>query len=269
MAKLKKNNNKLGQTTIFIIIALVIVAVVLLILFLRSSVGPDTGRQPEKNHESFLETCIEESIKESVNLLSEQGGYIDPELYREFLFAGDTEPSVIAYLCYYGGYYKPCVNQEPVLLQHVSEEIKQDIQEDLYDCFASLGTSLEDQGYQVESRHRVGDFEVFLKPGSILINIEGEIKMIKSGETSVTKSFKIEHNSELYDLLSVTQEAINKEAASADCVFDHVNYQTLYPEFTIRKYNGNNGTEIYKIEKQDTEEMFMFATRGCVIPPGL
>jgi hypothetical protein len=264
-----KIKNIRGQVTIFIIIAIIIVAVVLLFLVLRQNKNPEIDQKPGKNIGSFLDSCMKERLSETVNTIISQGGYIEPELYKEFLFSGDSTPTKIAYLCYNNKYYYPCVNQEPVLMTRIEEEIKEEIKTDVYDCFLSLGQSLKKEGYEIQSQHKEGDFEVSIEPGRVMIDVNAQITLTKTGETTIEKNFRIKFPTKLYELISVVQEALNKEAGSSNCDFDYVSYQTFYGDFRIEKNLGSNETEIYSITNKDTGEKFRFAVRGCVIPPGI
>jgi hypothetical protein len=267
-AKIKNKlvKNKSGQVTIFVIIAIIIVAAVLLYLMLRKDVGPSSPGGQEANPESFLDSCLKESLRENIDLINFQGGYADPELYKTFLIEEDGSMSKISYLCYTENYGKPCVNQAPILLGHVEEEIKNSIENDVYDCVSMLGQNFRKDDYTVSVKYVPGNFQVTIEPERVRLNINAEISLTKKGESSIQKDFVSRFATKTYSLLMVTQEAINKEAGSVDCEFNYIDYQTLYPDYKIRKYNGHNGTEIYRIENKDDGEIFRFAVRGCVIP---
>lgn len=261
--------NPKGQVTIFVIIAILVVAVVLLFLFLRgnNNINPDGG--PQENPELFLDSCLKEPIRDSLQSILDQGGYIDPELYGTFLFPDEEVPTKVSYLCYTNEYSLPCVNQAPILLGSVEYEVYNNIKEDVWTCISELGKRYESEGYGVVVKNPIGNFQVHLEPKRIIINMDAEITLSKADQTITQRDFKAKYSTRIYDLLGVVQEAINKKANSVDCKFNYVNYQTLYTQFDIERFVTVNETEIFRIEHKDSHEIFNFAMRGCVIEPGI
>src|SRR3989338_5247015 len=92
-------SNKSGQVTVFIIVAILIVALAAMIYFFMpgTSVGTEFN---EKNPNRFIQTCIEDEIERAVELVSLQGGSINPEHF--FLYQSNK----IEYLCYTTEYYR-------------------------------------------------------------------------------------------------------------------------------------------------------------------
>lgn len=261
-------NSKRAQVTVFVIIALVIVVIFLVVFVVLQNREPTMPETPQANAQNFLTSCLEDPLQETITLLGEQGGMLDPTLYDYYLFEDDAVPSRIAYLCYQEKDYLPCVNQVPVLYTALSEQIKEGIRTDVDDCFMSLGQSLQNKGYVVDAQYRSGDFDVAIEPSRVVVTINGEMRLTKGSDSALERTFVARVPSALYSLLGAVQEAINKESSSADCRFDHVGYQTLYPEFTIRRFNGGDGSEIYRLRYEQTGEAFQFAVRGCVLPAG-
>src|SRR3989339_337623 len=73
---------KRGQVTIFLIIGIVLLAVVVIFFFLNKQdiLNPN---QIEVNQKEFLQTCMEERITETVNLIAIQGGSINISLKKK------------------------------------------------------------------------------------------------------------------------------------------------------------------------------------------
>lgn len=258
-----------GQVTIFIIIAIMIVVLVAIFLMFRENIPiPGAGGgTAEKNPGSYLETCLEDSVKEAIEIISLQGGNLEPELYRSFKFNGENERK-ITYLCYNQNYYYPCVNQEPLLMQHLQDEIKSypNLEQDVRDCFDSLASSLDKQGYTVEVTGYRG-FDLVLMPGKLKIDINAELVLTKSGKRETQNNFEAFVPTQLYGLVNVAQEIVTREAK--DCGFEYVGYMVFYPEYKITKTQTIDSSVIYRILYKDTKEEFDLAIRGCVIPPGL
>ena len=111
-------------------------------------------------------------------------------------------------------------------------------------------------------------FEIDLKPKQIILQTDSEFTLTKSGETKTEKNFKVVVPTKLYELTHVVQEVVNKE--SQFCNFDYRGYELFYPQFEIEKLSRTDkSSDIYTIEHLDSNEKFIFAIRGCVIPPGL
>ncbi len=199
-----------GQVTIFIIIAIMIIGGVLLFFIFREKIIPGMSTHPEKNPGTFLESCSEDKIREALSLLSSQGGSINPILYKKFRFEDESDFTNISYLCYTQNYYIPCINQEPLLIQHLKKELKDYISEDISDCFDKLTASLNKQGYTTDAKYR--GFDIELMERKIMINIDAEITLTKSGETSTQNDFRVVIPSRFYDSALVAQEIVSQEA---------------------------------------------------------
>src|SRR3989344_685002 len=135
-----------GQVTIFVIIAILIVAA-LIIFFAVSDSGrkiitgfTDTGNFDVKGS---IENCIDENknIESSITAILEQGGSLKPEL--NYLF----EDKNLSYLCYTNEFYDTCVNQQPLLIQHVEKEIYSAINGEVENCIKSTNEELTKRSY--------------------------------------------------------------------------------------------------------------------------
>ncbi len=254
---------KRGQVTIFIIVGIILVGIISLFFLIRSGVIPGIGEKPEENPNIFLESCIEDKVKEGIEKISIQGGYIENPLHKKFKLEDENLPVDISYLCYNQNDDLFCVNQEPMLIRHLEDEIKNYISDDVVDCFDKLTSSLINRGYGVDVNYR--DFEVELMEKKVVIEIDAELILTKADETSTQEDFKIIIPSRFYDLALVVQEIINKEAT----ICDFNNYDMLhYPELNINKYRTMDSSIIYNIEHRESGEEFRFAVRGCVTGPG-
>lgn len=256
---------KKGQTAMFIIIGLIIVGIFASVFLFKGDLDIKRSESVKKNPEIFLQSCLEKKVKETARTISSQGGYIENDLKMKFKFEEEDSYTNISYLCYVGNYYIPCVNQEPMLMQHLKDEIKNEINDDVENCFNEFVSNLEDQSYEVESEY--SGFEVELDPKRIVINIDGEITTTKSGEASKQEDFNVFVMSQFYELSVVAQEIVSQEAEF--CNFDVVGFMMIYPEFEVDKFRTTDLETIYTIKHKDSEDYFRFAVRGCVIPPGI
>jgi len=261
----KVGENKKGQVTIFIIIAILLVSVVVLFFIFKDNLIPNNGNVDiEANPGEFLKNCIQEKIDEGVEIISHQGGYINPELNINFKFDGEENPVKTAYLCYTSNRYSPCINQEPLLIQHLKEEIKRYIEDDVGICFRELEKGLEKKGIVVEGKGYNG-FEVELNMKKIIININSKLILTKADERRELKNIEVIIPSRFYDLGIVVQEILSQE--SFGCSFNEFDYMDFHPGiYKINKLETGDGITFYKVIHRNSGEWFRFALKGCVIP---
>jgi len=256
---------KRGQVTIFIIVAIIIVAGALLIFSFYPQIKTTLSGE-EQNPASFLQSCLEDKIAEATSLLSSRGGYASNSLNKTFKFTAEIAPVDISYLCYTAGYYIPCVNQEPMLIQHLRKEIKDYISADVENCFNQLTESLTKQGYAVHSEYN--GFDIELIENKVEVPIDGKITLSKAtGDASDYTDLNISFQSKFYDTAVVVQEIVSQQAEF--CNFEFIGYMTLYPEWKIDTYRASDSTIIYSVKNENSVDKFRFAVRGCAARPGL
>lgn len=257
---------KRGQMTIFVIVAIVIVVVVALIFLINSDLlYRISGTEKEINPNNYLKNCIEKRILETTETLGDQGGYMSNKLNRTFMFSDEGYERDISYLCYTSNFYVPCKNQEPMLIQHLKDEIHEEIENDVQTCFDDLTDSLNDRGYVVDATYN--GFEVEFEEGRIIIQLDNKLTLTRSGETSSYSDYKAIIESRFYDIAVVAQEIVSQEAEY--CNFENLGFMLLYPEFEIDKFNTGDLETIYTITNTKSKERFRFFVRSCVIGAGL
>lgn len=257
---------KRGQTTIFIIMGIILVGLILLFFLFRTSIIEKSpiSFTGEKDSNSFLENCMKESVEKSIEILLDSGGYISNNLSLSFKTEDQKEYFNISYLCYNTNNYKPCINQEPVLMEHLKQEIYNFNSEKLSQCLQELQKDLEDSGYLVNINYR--DFEIKLAPKKVQFLIDAKLEIEKAGEKRTEENFGFEIDSSLYETAKVVQEIVSQEARF--CYFDLGGYMKVYPEFKIEKIETSDLSTIYFVTNKQTEEEFKFAVRSCAIPGG-
>ena len=259
-----KKMNKKAQVTIFIILAMIIVvAIAVLFLLIKK---PDLQIEDVENPQAYIESCTRELVEEAIGILSEQGGDIEPK--GSTMFRGRD----ITYLCYNANYYIPCVNQRPLLIEHIQDEITNYIEPKVENCFQTLKTKLEDKSHVIE----MGEMKITttLQTKQVLVNINRDFKMTKRDSTREFKNFKMSLSHPLYELLKIVIEITNQEARF--CNFDILGYMIFYPEYNLNKFRPgaseeqeiDTGDVIYQIRHISTNQRFVFATRSCALPPG-
>ena len=267
MMKIKNENKrgkykikmKRGQVTMFIIAGLLIIAIIALFFFLRKDILPYTPKKVATDPESFLDLCLEENLTETLRIISSQGGYVENKL--NIIYDGEK----VSYLCYNQNSYVRCISQEPLLIQHLKEEIHKSLESDVERCFDELKKSLEKQNFEVSMESP--EFEAELVSERVLLKIKNNIELKKAGETSNLKEFQVIKKSKFFDLALIVQEILSQE--SWYCNFEQNGFMLLYPQYDIEKFRTGDSSIVYTVTDKKTEEFFRFAIRGCAIPPGI
>ena len=250
------NKNKRGQVTIFIIIGLIIVVSGILIYLFYPKIKTTIGGE-EKSPQAYIQSCIEQDIKEAVEKISIQGGSISPINY---IFYNDTK---IEYLCYTNEYYRPCTIQQPMLKKHIESEITKDIDQDVDACFNSLKENYEKRGYVVELKR--GEKIVELQPNKISTNFNYSLTLTK-GDTQRYDSFSVVLNNNLYELVSIANDIIWWENTYGDA--EVTTYMTYNHNIKAEKLTKGSGERIYILTNRNTQNKFKFAVRSQAWPAG-
>ena len=252
----KKNKflpkSKRSQITIFIIVAVLIVAIALVIFLVSPNLRKNLG--VAENPEAFIQTCLEDKIKESAELISLQGGSIEPEFFYMY------DNNKLQYLCYTNQYYELCTAQIPFLRKHIEDEIKSNIESDVDFCFGSLKENHKD------STLKEGEIIVELLPKRISTTINNEFTFRQGDSTKTQKSFRVVLNNNLYELVAIAQNIMDWEIAYGEA--EPANYMSIYHELKVEKKKQTDETKIYIITDKTTGDKFQFASRSLPLPPG-
>ena len=244
-----------SQTTIFIILALIIV-VGLMIVFLLFN-PPEVRVIDRNNPQGFIESCTRQATEEAIDLLSKRGGEINPK--GSIAYEGED----ITYLCYNNKFYETCVNQRPLLIEHIEKEITKYITPIVADCFFDLRKELESRYNIEESEMKI---ETRLRSGHVSVKIDKNFKMVRRGEVRDFNQFRMNLVHPIYEFAKISMEIVNQEITY--CNFDELGYNILHPQYDVRKFITGNSDIIYTIKDIGTEEDFVFAIRSCKLPAG-
>ena len=251
-----KRVNKHGQVTIFIIVALIVVVLGVLIYLFYPQITSTFGGG-FKNPQAFMQECLSEDVKDTVTLLSLQGGSLRPEHYILY------DDSKVEYLCYTNEYYKTCVVQQPMLDFHIENELKEELGQSVNACFDSMKTSYEKQGYGVVLQKKDFNFDIQLK--QIVFESNTSLTLNKDS-TQTYDSFRIGFNNNLYELISITNNIIEWETKVGDA--ETTLYMDAYHDLKVEKKKQTDGTAVYILTNRDTGDKFQFASRSVAWPPG-
>jgi hypothetical protein len=248
--------NKKGQLTIFIIIAIIIIGLAALVYIFYPNLKSNLGLE-QQNPSSFIESCLEDSLLENLNTISLQGGSIEPENYILY------DNQKIEYLCYSQEYYKTCVVQQPLLKNHVEEEIKNGINVQARECINEMKNNYETKGYNVVIKQ--GDIEVELLPKRIVVRFNDSVTLTKEGSDKF-ENLEAVYNNNIYELLSIATSIINWEAKYGDA--ETTSYMNYYRDLKVEKKKQSDGSTIYILTDRNNKNKFQFASRSVAWPPG-
>ncbi len=247
-----KTKNNRAQITIFIIIAIIIIASVLIFfLFIQPRYFI------QENAGLGFETCMQDAVKEELNILSLQGGYINPQLY--YLYQNNK----IGYLCYTNLYYKTCTVLRPFIKQHLEEQLTKATKEKVVSCYESSLNELKSRGYNIKQGSI--NYSVLIEPNKIKILLEAPVTLTRQTAQQFSK-FNAEINSNFYNMLMIATSILQYETRYGDS--DVTSLMVFYPDLIIDKLKQSDGTTIYIIQDKLTKFKFQFASRSLAWPAG-
>ncbi len=252
---LEVNKKNKGQVTIFIIIAILIVGLAVLFFFIipRAEV---TTEFDEKNPSGFIQACLEDKIKDTIEIISLQGGSLEPEHY--IIYEGET----VEYLCYTNEEFRGCVMQQPLLKQHIESEIEDEIREDVVNCFDALEVSYEEKSYNVGIEPGLTSVE--LLPKRVVASFDYVLTVSKA-QTDRYDSFSVVLNNNLYELVGITNSilGVESEGVEAETTF----YMNNYHDLQVEKEKKSDRSTVYILTDINNGKKFQFALRSGALPP--
>lgn len=254
----KMSLGKRGQITMFIIAAIAIVVIIALVVLLKGGVQVLAG--PEINPNLYISNCMKTATTDALDKMLPQGGFVNTENNSKMY--NNTK---VAYICYTKGNYLPCVNQHPDYLADLKNELVSYVQPKTEQCFDSLKTELEREGYSVSFDSPLA-VTADIMPEKVTMKAERQMTTTKQGQAKRYDEFEIEIITPLYDLANVAIEIASQEASY--CYFEYLGYMLGYPQFFIKYDKMSDSTKIYQITDKPSGKTLNIAIRGCAIPPG-
>lgn len=249
-------NNK-GQVAIWVILSLVLVGAIL-IFFIFEGIG-DFGVGEEFGIEQYMHKCVRQAVDEALFIMLPQGGFLEPRNYKMY---NDTK---VEYLCESKGYYVPCMNKHPMLMNEMIDELRNYSEPRVMKCFENLEDEAGRRGIDLE----MGDdtnITISLVPRRVMVDMQREITVRERESEVVIDSIRTEVLSPIYDLAGVAVNIANHEAKY--CYFEYVGYMMLDKSVFITKFMMSDSTSIYTIRDKQSGEKMSIAIKGCAIPPG-
>lgn len=245
-----------GQVTIFIILAIIIVAGVALFFLFRSGAIPQFGGEEFDNPIPFMESCIGEKMEENLALSTSQGGFVDPEFFK---INNDVKAT---YLCYNRGLFDSCINQHPVYITEITEDLESHIEPVIEDCYLQLESSLEEGGADVRVSE-VGSFDITLALGKVFLDLNRKITVSRTEDSLEINEINLVYPSKIYDLAKIAAQISRDE--SKYCNFNFINYMGIHPETEVDLRVMSDQSKVYTIKDKKTLQNMSVAIRGCAL----
>lgn len=251
-----KINNR-GQMTIWIILALILVAVMLLFFLVnrKATVIPGGSISPQP----AIEKCVRTATQEALDIMLPQGGFLRPTNYKIY------HDINVSYLCQNIGNFRPCINQHPMLLNEMKEEIRGYIQPKVERCFQDLKSELESRNNNVDMSAM--NITISMGLNRVFVDVDRRLSIQKDETSQTFNKFHTEIANPAYDLGSLAILIADQQAKY--CYFEYNGYMILYPKFDIKSYIMSDSTQIYTLKDRETGVEMNIAIKSCSIPPAL
>lgn len=254
--------NKRGQVTSFIILGIVLVVIAFIVFYFLGDIlikekkevmFDESELEPLKN---YVEECINLNGDEGLNLIGKQGGDLNPALYINYMFPGDTEMNMLSYLCYTDN-FEACINKRPLLAKHIEIEMNAFMFSRLDECIDL--DMIRDEGYKVEA----GDMSIDTSIGKdvVIINVNYPITISKGDDVIQEERFSYTFNKPLGKLVEVANDIVDDEITLGE--FFTVPYMMSHPRIEIEKHRPGD-SKVYKIKTFDNDYVFQFAVKNYV-----
>lgn len=249
MIKIKKR----GQVTLFIILAILLVfAIGLLFYYLEPDFIFSRSTEPR------FDSCISNSVNEKIKNLALTAGVANPTFV--YLYMGKNH----TYLCYTDEFYRPCVNQEPLLVSRFERSLAESLLQDFQACYDSSVQDLIDRGFEV-SRGRA-EFNVSIEPNEIIIKVDAPTTVTIGDTSSTTREYVVRHRTNLYEVLMIAVSLVQFETYYGDS--EQQMQMMYYPDVKIEKIRRDDNVKVYIITEKNEKFEYRFAIKSFPWPSG-
>lgn len=249
--------NKKGQVTMFVIIAIVIIVGGILVYQFAPGIKETISKTTSPN--IYMQNCLEEDLILAVDTIAMNGGSIAPKnTYKRM----DVD---IGYLCYTAEYHKYCTKEIPFLEDHIEKELLNELTPRINTCFNSLKDDFTERGYTVNIKRGIDRVQLMSTDTKIISDTSISLR---KGDTSIgTDEISVVYNNNLYQLLGIARSIIEFESIIGQA--EPMDYMQLYRGIKVEKLKQTDGTKIYILTNKKEGDVFQFASRSLVFPPGL
>lgn len=251
-----------GQVSIWVVVAIVLLGSVIIYFMIdrNSRISREGEGEAVFDVQSYLESCSRDFVEEIVDEMLPQGGLVVPENYATF---NDLK---VEFICKNNGYYEPCIQQHPLLIREMENEIKNYTEDKIEECFDEMVEEFTRRGSEVSMNPNM-EYNVELDEDKITLDIKREMRIVKDGESRRGEQYIIEIKNPVYNLGRIAAEIADQEARF--CYFEFVGFSILYPRYEVDKYTMSETTHVYTIRDLQSQKEMNIAIRGCAIQVGV
>ena len=226
--------NKRGQVTLFIIIAIIIVGGVILYYTVGRSSVSGVSEEMRPVYDYYL-SCVEEKVRQGINLLGEQGGYIKTPEFEP----GSAYMPFSSHLSFFGQGvpYWMYVSGNNLLRENVptKEGMERELSKYVFDRITDCDfTDFELQGYDVYVDSGTVDSKI--NDLTVDVSLKNRITIFKGDSKIVVDNHELSLNSKLGKFFGMAIEIYNYERVSS--------FLEDYALDVMRLYAPVTGTEI-------------------------
>lgn len=250
--------SKRSQLTVFIILALILVAGVTLVVVVINGIRNNYFFIGDP--ESYLQRCMEEAMNLAEKQLIEANGYLN-KTDNYIFYRGEK----VYYLCKASEYYFPCVNQEPMFLEHLRSEIEVPIKKQVDNCVSNLIKDFEKRGYSVVQNNLSVEVDFFQNEISTILL--GQMAISREDENMIIDRVSSRISSPLENFGKISQVIANYE--STLCMFDNVKFSKVFPSVLIARFVTGEQTKVYTMTDKFSGKEFSIAIKSCDLPAGV
>lgn len=246
---MKREVNKQGQVTIFIILA-ILIASTILIFFLVVKPSIETQTQSPLDFES----CVKSEVQEVINNLALKGGYNNPSF--TYPYKGEE----ISYFCYAENKGEACKVNNPFPKNKFISELEIALTPLIENCYEKSLKTLQNYGYEVQAGEV--NTNISIKPKYIQVNILAPTTI----ESQNYEEFEFKVPSRIYTTFNIIDEIMNSEIYNGDS--ETLYFIHKYSDYNIIKLKQEEGVHLYTIEDLRDQIQFKFAIKSWTLPAG-
>lgn len=252
-----------GQITLYVIIGIVVLVIIGMGIFIVNKytnlqLGKEiskvfTGKETA-SVEKQIQDCLEKYGDEAITLIGNQGGDINPTLYK--LYNGHK----VSYLCYTEN-FTSCINRRPMLKSHIENEINSYVASRLKSCIKL--DSYAKQGYEIkQSKPGVYNVKTELNDYSTIISLDLPMKITKAGMTQEFSVFTKTFDIPLGKITDVTNDIVSAETTNGEFFYD-VYMLAHKGQIEIERHKPEDA-KIYIVNLRNNPYKFTFAIQNYV-----
>lgn len=250
-----------AQMSVWVVVGIVLVASVILFFLVRQkiTIGSSGNSAVATDVESYLKSCSSEFVTEAADKIITRGGFVNPKDSVKFNSIN------IEFICKNSGFYKPCIQQHPLIIREIEEEIKKTVQSKVDECFSKMKDDFENNGAKVILGREM-NLAIGLEQDKIVIKVERKVGVERNDKTERSEKYNVEISNPSYNLARIAAEISDQEARY--CYFEFVGYNIIYPRYQIKKFQMSEPVKIYTIKDLKSGKEMNIAIRSCAIPAG-